>query len=66
MPVPSLFSWEWPRNLGGLSRKVSIEDIWHGYEESRFGRLDAADDRLDHALCLDPRNAYLEYLRRDR
>ena len=40
-----------------------IREIWYHYEDSRFGRLDAAGARLDHALELDPQNSYLLYLR---
>jgi spermidine synthase len=43
-----------------------IDDIWHEYEQSRLGRPDAALARLDHALRLDPHNAYLKYLRDER
>ena len=43
-----------------------IREIWYEYEESRFGRLVAADGHLEHALRLDPENAYLQYLHRGR
>jgi spermidine synthase len=48
-----------------LCEKV-IRDVWHEYEDSRFGQLDAAAGHLNHALSLDPRNRYLQYLLRDR
>ena len=48
-----------------LCEKV-IRDVWHEYEDSRFGQLDAAAGHLNHALSLDPQNRYLQYLLRDR
>jgi spermidine synthase len=43
-----------------------IEEIWHEYEEAKLGRFTSADVHLNHALALDPQNAYLKYLSRDR
>jgi len=43
-----------------------IQDIWLEYEATKLGRPHDADAFLEHALGLDPTNAYLRYLRQDR
>ncbi len=43
-----------------------IQDIWFEYEARKLGRPHDADAFLEHALGLDPTNAYLQYLRQDR
>jgi spermidine synthase len=42
------------------------EEIWYEYEETRFGRLNAAEVHLERALLLDSANAYLQYLAHGR